>query len=138
MEPNEEWRYMELIKDEDGYIELKERELRPMELIEGMAWFTRLKEEWRPIEGYEDYLISNFGRVQNRNSKGRFMKCRVFGEYLEVRLRKHGIAKNLRVHRLVAKAFIPNPDGVLQVEHIDENMLNNFVSNLRWAEAYKL
>jgi hypothetical protein len=66
------------------------------------------------------------------------MKCRIFGGYVEVRLRKNGAAKDLRVHRLVAKAFIPNPDGVLQVEHIDGISLNNFVSNLRWAEAYKL
>jgi len=118
-------------------MELKEDWWRDMELKEG-DWRPWEPEQWRPIEGYEDYLVSNFGRVQNRRSKGRFMKCRVFGDHLEVRLRKHGVAKNLRVHRLVAKAFIPNPNGVLQVEHIDGNMLNNFVSNLRWAEAYNL
>ena len=118
-------------------MELKEDWWRDMELKEG-DWRPWEPEEWRPIEGYDDYVVSTLGRVQNRNSKGRFMKCRIFEGYVEVRLHKNGVAKNLRVHRLVAKAFIPNPDGVLQVEHINHNRLNNFVSNLRWAETHNL
>jgi len=90
-------------------------------------------EQWRTIEGHEEYLVSNLGRVKNISSKGRFKKLTNDGEYLHVRLSKHGVAKTIRVHRLVAKAFIPNPDEKFCVDHIDRNKLNNVVSNLRWV-----
>lgn len=91
-------------------------------------------EEWRNIAGFEGiYMVSNLGRVKNvkrdsilspgRNSKG----------YLRVILCNNGTKKQVLVHRLVALAFIPNPDGKREVNHIDCNKQNNAVSNLEWV-----
>ncbi len=93
-----------------------------------------MKEIWKDIEGYEGlYQISNLGNVKSlknniilkpsKNSKG----------YLQVFLWKNGSGKLLRIHRLVAKAFIPNFDDKPQVNHIDGNKQNNRVNNLEWV-----
>jgi hypothetical protein len=52
-----------------------------------------------------------------------------------LRLRKSGVVKNHSVHRLVAKAFVPNPSGLPQVDHIDRDRTNNVASNLRWCTS---
>jgi hypothetical protein len=57
------------------------------------------------------------------------------GGYYFVRLSKDGKAKNYTIHRLVANAFIPNPDDEPIINHIDENKLNNKVDNLEWCSA---
>ena len=91
-------------------------------------------EIWKDIEGYEDlYEVSDEGNVRNKIT-GRILKA---GKnnigYVQVKLCKDGIGKSYRIHRLVAKAFIPNPDNKPEVDHIDENKLNNSVDNLRWV-----
>lgn len=91
-----------------------------------------MKEEFKEIEGYESlYWVSNFGRVKN---KKRFMTNTInLDGYYVVNLSKCGKTKTFVVHRLVAKTFIPNPDNLPQVNHKDENKLNNIVSNLEWC-----
>ena len=79
---------------------------------------------WKDIEGYEGlYQVSIFGEV--RNTKGRTRKS-VLGRhgYLQIMLSKCGETKMFLIHRLVAQAFIPNPDGLPMVNHKDENRTN--------------
>lgn len=88
-------------------------------------------EEWKNIIGYEGlYEVSNKGNVRNvrRNTLLKLSKTN-YG-YIQVHLYKNGIRTGLRVHRLVAEAFIPNPDNLPQVNHKDEDKTNNNVTNL--------
>lgn len=94
------------------------------------------KETYLDIRGYEGlYLVSNLGRIKRkymdseRILKGYENKV----GYLVVCLSKNGKTKNFRIHRLVAEAFIPNPENKPTVNHIDEDKTNNMVSNLEWA-----
>lgn len=101
------------------------------------------EEIWKPIENFDgDYLISNLGRVysaprtvdfghRSRIINGTVLKPkRHKGGYLCVVLRR----KDYFVHRLVAEAFIPNPNGYMEVNHIDEDKTNNSVQNLEWCD----
>lgn len=96
-------------------------------------------EIWKPIEGYEDYHISNYGRVKTFKKKGNAIegKMRSLFEakkgYYVLRLFKDGKYKHHQVHRLVANAFIPNPNNEACVNHKDENPKNNKVENLEWC-----
>ena len=85
------------------------------------------------IEGFEKYEVSNLGRVRNIKS-GRILKpFPNRGGYLRHKLYGYGKKKNLPLHRIIATAFIDNPDGKPCVNHIDENKLNNDLSNLEWC-----
>jgi hypothetical protein len=105
-----------------------------------------MNEIWKPIAGYEDYYcVSNLGnvrsngkkyvdamnRVQNRKPKQLKIHVATIG-YLCVDLNANGISKQKYIHRLIAEAFIPNPDNKPTVNHIDGNKLNNNISNLEW------
>lgn len=96
-----------------------------------------MQEIWRNIEGYEGlYQISNFGRVKSlRFGKEKIMKERTINCYFAVNLHKDGKKKSYLVHRLVASAFLPNPNNLPQVNHIDEVKTNNRVDNLEWCSA---
>lgn len=93
-------------------------------------------EIWKPIVNYERYLISNFGRV--RSIKGKNITLLNTSEdkdgYLKIRL-TYGVRKRIKksLHRLVAIAFIPNPNNYPTVNHIDGNKKNNSVNNLEWS-----
>lgn len=91
-------------------------------------------EIWKDIEGYEDlYEVSDEGRIRNKNT-GRILKPnKTHKGYLQVKLCKDGGKVGYSIHRLVAKAFIPNPDNYPQVNHIDEDKTNNNVNNLEWC-----
>lgn len=94
-------------------------------------------EIWCPIKGYENlYEVSDQGRVKSIGyGKERIMKPqRNKTCYLMVGLRKNREQKWYLVHRLVAQAFIPNPDNLPQVNHRDEDKTNNFVHNLEWCD----
>lgn len=92
-----------------------------------------IQEIWKPIEGYEDlYEISNLGRL--RNFKGVIKKPQSNGNgYKKVFLYRDGKGKGFFMHRLVAKAFVPNPENKPNVNHIDESRDNNVASNLEWV-----
>lgn len=90
-------------------------------------------EEWRPVVGYEGlYEVSNLGRVKR---VVHMKTCVKKHGYVIVSLFKNGKTKSFSVHRLVAEAFIPNPDGKPQVNHIDECKTNNCIKNLEWVTA---
>jgi hypothetical protein len=102
-----------------------------------------MQEAWKEIEGYEGiYQISNKGNVKvvdgidaaGRTRREKLMHTSINrGGYQQVMLRKNGTIKLHRVHRLVATAFIENPNQYGEVNHKDENKLNNGVDNLEWC-----
>ena len=93
-------------------------------------------EVWRSIENYDNYVVSSFGRVKNTKT-GKIIKSFDNGRgYLRVVLCEDAIKKkSYYVHRLVACAFINNPDNKECVDHKDNNKTNNHISNLRFATA---
>ena len=104
-------------------------------------------EIWKSIENFPYYEVSNFGNVRSVdrvftntlgrivNRKGKLLKCDTNGRYKLVRLYNTSKGKDiaLLVHRLVAQAFIPNPDNLPCVNHKDENPGNNDFRNLEWC-----
>lgn len=105
------------------------------------------EENWKPIKDFEGYYeISNFGRVKsldrviessngiNKKIKERILKSSENSNgYLIVTLKKNNKRKQFKVHRLVAEAFIPNPEGKPYIDHINTIRTDNRVINLRWV-----
>lgn len=88
---------------------------------------------WLPVVGFEElYEVSNMGHV--RNKKGQILKTQVNRDgYAKIGFYVDGTKSYHVVHRLVAKAFIPNPEGKPQINHLDANRLNNRADNLEWC-----
>lgn len=96
------------------------------------------KEIWKDIPNYEGlYQVSDLGRIKSKQNyrKGSILTPRIKKGYYTVGLRKDGVRKWHLVHRLVASAFILNENNLKQVNHIDENKLNNKVDNLEWCSV---
>lgn len=111
-------------------------------------------ETWKPVVGYEGlYEVSDLGRVRSLDREittergGRPFRYKMKGQIVIPHERRHGYlavclygkeSKNGRfsqksVHRMVAEAFLPNPNGYSEVNHLDENKQNNVLSNLEWC-----
>ena len=101
-----------------------------------------MDEIWKDIEGYEGYYqVSNKGRIKGIRLVYQYTEERILKPfsnqkgrgYLKVKLIKNGTGKYAYVHRLVAQAFIDNPNHYTEVNHKDENPKNNTVENLEWC-----
>lgn len=104
-------------------------------------------EIWKTVEGFENYQVSNLGRVKSlekyylmRNKHPlllaeKILKLSKSNKYLSIGFCINGKQKRISIHRLVALAFIPNLENKPMVNHIDGNKLNNRVENLEWCTA---
>lgn len=95
-------------------------------------------EIWKDIKGYEGlYQVSNLGRIKSFSKRKELIrkptKNKKRNGYLEISLFKNNKEKRFKVHRLVAEAFIPNPENKEEVNHIDGNKSNNNKNNLEWV-----
>jgi len=108
-----------------------------------------MKEIWRPVVGLEEYFkISNLGRIKrikahcySINQKkiivremDKILKPTLDRGYLKINLSLNGKRCLKYIHRLVAEAFIPNPNNYKEVNHIDSNPTNNHIDNLEWCD----
>lgn len=100
-----------------------------------------MQEIWRDIEGYEGlYQVSNMRRVKSLGNefsrKEKILKPRKSKDgYLQLQLHKEGECKDYRVHRLVGQAFLENPEELPEINHKDEDKINNCVENLEWCSS---
>lgn len=91
-----------------------------------------MKEQFRKVVGNDNYSISSNGRLLNKKGKEKVLQKKDDG-YLKADLYKNGERSTKRIHRLVAEAFIPNPENKPDVNHKDGNKSNNSVYNLEWV-----
>ena len=98
-----------------------------------------MTELWKEIDGWSNYKVSTFGNVKSycRYRDGKLLSQATYkrGGYKYIALGNidKKTQKKYKIHRLVALNFIPNPDNLLEVDHIDQNTANNHISNLRWS-----
>tara|TARA_R110001606_G_scaffold354977_1_gene505740 strand:- start:101 stop:562 length:462 start_codon:yes stop_codon:yes gene_type:complete len=85
------------------------------------------------VHNYPNYLIYPDGRVWSNYGGGRFLKERFTKDYQSVSLSKNNKPEHIYLHRLLAQHYIPNPNNLPYVDHIDRNKLNNNIDNLRWV-----
>lgn len=96
------------------------------------------KEMWKPIKGYEGlYKVSNLGNIYSVYSKRNKSLCKSKRGYFRVQLWKDNVGTHHFVHRLVATAFVDNPLGKPQINHIDEDKTNNKADNLEWCTQHE-
>ncbi len=128
---------METINIKFDEKQLEEVVKKVTEELKNQGWKEEEKisevETFVKIDGFENYEVSNLGKIRNIKS-GRILKPHLHHSgYLVHGLCENNKHKKLFLHRIIATAFIDNPDEKPQVNHIDENKLNNDLSNLEWC-----
>jgi len=92
-----------------------------------------MMEGYVPLNGFEDlYIINELGIVRKKKTL-KILSSRIEGKYEVVRLTKFGISGYSLLHKLIAHTFIPNPDNLPMVLHINRDGLDNRVKNLKWV-----
>ena len=89
-----------------------------------------MQEEYKTIEGYENYEISNLGNVKSKKT-GKILKQSLHNGYYAVSVSKNSKSKHLDIHRIIALSFIPNPNNKSCVDHINRMKTDNSLENLR-------
>lgn len=91
------------------------------------------EEVWKVVESHPEFEVSSTGKIRNNKTKTIINGHKVCG-YIRIGLgKKYGKNKTIAAHRLIAEAFIPNPENKPQVDHIDNIKHHNNVENLRWV-----
>ena len=106
-----------------------------------------MEEIWKDVVGYKNYMVSNLGRIYSEKNGGKILTPSFDGKhrYMQVTLVNNGVVKRELVHRIVAKAFLENPDNKPEVNHKNCVTYDNRVENLEWVtknenmkHAYKM
>jgi NUMOD4 motif len=103
---------------------------------------AELKEEWKDMSDYflehENYEVSNTGFIRSKKTKNILYMSPNTSGYLEVNLWKNNIRRHIQVHNIVGRTWIPNPNNLPVLDHINPNNTNdNSISNLRWTTKKK-
>lgn len=93
------------------------------------------KTEWREVKEYSNYEVNQFGEIRHKKRKHILKPRSNNSGYQYVNFKINGKNINFAVHRIVANAFIPNPNGYTEINHKDYNKMNNCIDNLEWVSS---
>ena len=130
---NKEWRREYYEKNKERIMETRKKYYKEhyvsqkKDCSNNLPYNEDLFEVWKEIN--EDYLVSNYGKVWSKK-RNRLIGCKNGMGYMIVKIDE----KQQYIHRLVAEAFVPNPDNLPEIDHLDTDKTNNVWTNLRWTD----